>query len=108
MRLWLQVRTLKIQRIRSICQISRTRPQTNLVNLNLESNSPWQAAGKKEKLDVERRLFVCETTQLTDFVEKINKTSCCSTPDCDGMYRSVDFFQGRYLFAALYLFFAQC
>ena len=57
-----------------------------------ESNSPSQAAGKKEKLDVERRLFVCETTQLTDFVEKINETSCCSTPDCDGMYRSVDFF----------------
>ena len=73
-----------------------------------ESNSPSQAAGKKEKLDVERRLFVCETTQLTDFVEKINETSCCSTTDCDGMYRSVDFFQCRYLFAALYLFFAQC
>ena len=29
MRLWLQVRRLKIQRIWSICQISKTRPQTN-------------------------------------------------------------------------------
>ena len=58
-----------------------------------ESNSPSQAAGKKEKLDVERRLFVCETTQLTDFVEKINETSCCSTPDCDGIIDPLIFFK---------------
>ena len=57
-----------------------------------ENNSPSQAAGQKEKLDVECHLFVCETTQLTDFVDKINETSCCSTPDCDGIYRSVDYF----------------
>ena len=53
-----------------------------------ENNSLSQAARKKAKLEVEHRLFVCETTQLTDFVDKINETSCCSTPDCDGMYRS--------------------
>ena len=57
-----------------------------------ENNSPSQAARQKEKLDVECHLFVCETTQLTDFVDKINETSCCSTPDCDGIYRSVDYF----------------
>ena len=57
-----------------------------------ENNSPSQAARKKAKVDVECHLFVCETTQLTDFVNKINETSCCSTPDCNGMYRSADYF----------------
>ena len=114
MRFWLQVRRLKIQRIRSLklpdikdsppdepgCS-GKKRKWSN----KEENNSPSQAARKKAKVDVECHLFVCETTQLTDFVDKINETSCCSTPDCNGMYRSADyflcFFQCRYLFAAL-------
>ena len=68
-----------------------------------ENNSPSQAARKKAKLEVEHRLFVCETTQLTDFVDKINETSCCSTPDCDGMYRSVDYFLSVFFKASICL-----
>lgn len=100
MRLWLQVRRLKIQRIQSSCQISKTRPQTNLVVQERRESGATrrriiplsQAARKKAKVDVECHLFVCETTQLTDFVNTINETSCCSTPDCNGMYRSADYF----------------
>lgn len=32
----------------------------------------------------ERQLFVCESTQLASFLESINKTSRCSTDDCNG------------------------
>lgn len=35
-------------------------------------------------LEVERRLFVCESTQLMDMVHQINLTSKCSTPKCNG------------------------
>lgn len=35
-------------------------------------------------LEVERRLFVCESTQLMDMVEQINVTSKCSTLECHG------------------------
>ena len=35
-------------------------------------------------LEVERRLFVCKSTQLMDMVEQINVTSKCSTPECHG------------------------
>ena len=70
---------------------------------NEENNSPLQAAGKKAKLDMERHLSVCETTQLIDFVDKINETSCCSTPDCDGMYRSVDYFLSVFFNAGICL-----
>ena len=68
-----------------------------------ENNSPSQAAGKKAKLDIKCHLFVCETTQLTDFVDKINETSCCSTPDCDGMYQSVDYFLSVFFNAGICL-----
>lgn len=34
--------------------------------------------------ECERRMFVCETPQLLDFVDQINRTSKCSTPSCEG------------------------
>lgn len=39
---------------------------------------------KRIGVAVERRFFVCESTQLMDMVEQINSTSRCSTPDCNG------------------------
>ena len=51
-----------------------------------ENIGPSQADARVAKVDTERRLFVCETTQLTDFVDNINETSRCSTPDCNGTY----------------------
>lgn len=38
----------------------------------------------REMEDVEQRLFVCESSQVMKFVEDINKTSTCSTLNCDG------------------------
>ena len=35
-------------------------------------------------VEVERRLFVCESTQLMDLIHQINSSSKCSTPDCNG------------------------
>ena len=35
--------------------------------------------------EVERRLFVCESSQIMDLVEQVNATSKCSTSDCKGM-----------------------
>lgn len=35
-------------------------------------------------LEVERRFFVCESTQLMDMIHQINSTSKCSTPKCNG------------------------
>ena len=43
-----------------------------------------QPVAKKMKKDVERRLFVTESSQLMDFVEQVNRMLCCSTPDCPG------------------------
>ena len=34
--------------------------------------------------EMERRLFVCESTQLMDMVDQINQTCKCSTSDCNG------------------------
>ena len=36
------------------------------------------------EVELERRLFVCESTQLMDMVEQINASSKCSTPECSG------------------------
>ena len=36
--------------------------------------------------EMERRLFVSESTQLMDFVQQINKTSKCFTPNCNGKF----------------------
>ena len=36
------------------------------------------------EVELERRLFGCESTQLTDLVEQINASSKCSTPECSG------------------------
>lgn len=35
---------------------------------------------------MERRLFICESTQLMDLVQQINSTSRCSTIDCNGKF----------------------
>ena len=37
-------------------------------------------------LKVERQLCVCESLQIIRLIEDINKTSCCSTPDWNGMF----------------------
>lgn len=47
-----------------------------------DKKSKGKGCGKTE--NVERRLFVCESTQVTKFVEDINKTSRCSTLHCKG------------------------
>lgn len=39
---------------------------------------------KAKGLKMNRRFFVCESTQLTDFVEQINATTNCSTDGCNG------------------------
>ena len=36
--------------------------------------------------EMERRLFVCESSQLMDLVQQINDTSKCSTSDCNGKF----------------------
>ena len=38
----------------------------------------------EKKVEIERRLFVCESTQLMDLIHQINSTSKCSTPKCNG------------------------
>ena len=35
-------------------------------------------------VEVERRLFICESTQLMDLIHQINSSSKCLTPDCNG------------------------
>ena len=43
---------------------------------------------KNSHHEVEQRLCVCESTQICKFVEDINKSSRCSTEECDGMFFS--------------------
>ena len=40
-------------------------------------------------LKVERQLCVCESSQIIRLIEDINKTSRCSTPDCNGMFQEL-------------------
>lgn len=40
----------------------------------------------QEPLEVERQLCVCESSQIICLIEDVNKTSCCSTPKCNGMF----------------------
>ena len=49
-----------------------------------DEDSSAEPQPKKCKTDIERRFFVSESTQLLDFVKQVNRTSCCSTPDCRG------------------------
>ena len=49
-----------------------------------DEDSSAEPQPKKCKTDIERRFFVSESTQLLDFVEQVNRTSCCSKPDCRG------------------------
>ena len=51
---------------------------------------PYRKIAKRDAsavkaVEVERQFAVCESTQITSFVEDINKTSLCSTPNCNGM-----------------------
>ena len=49
------------------------------------SDEPDESSDKnKGCLEIERRLFVCESTQRMDVVKQINATSQCSTPECNG------------------------
>ena len=36
--------------------------------------------------NMERRLFVCESTEVLDLVHQINQMSKCSTKDCNGRW----------------------
>jgi len=36
------------------------------------------------EMEMERRFFVCESTQITKLIDQVNSTSKCSTPDCNG------------------------
>ena len=49
-----------------------------------EEDSSAEPPPKKCKMDIELRFFVSESTQLFDFVEQVNRTCCCSIPDCRG------------------------
>ena len=49
-----------------------------------DEDSSAELQPKKCKTDIEPRFFVSESRQLLDFVEQVNRTSCCSTPDCRG------------------------
>ena len=40
-------------------------------------------------LKVERQLCVCESSQIISLIEDINKTSRCSTPDCNGTFHEL-------------------
>ena len=49
------------------------------------SDEPDELSDKnKSCLEIKRRLFVCESTQLMDMVKQINATSQSSTPECNG------------------------
>ena len=37
-----------------------------------------------ETRPIDRQMFVAESTQVTAFVDGVNRTSCCSTQDCSG------------------------
>ena len=49
-----------------------------------DEDSSAEPQPKKCKTNIEQRFFVSESTQLLDFVKPVNRTSCCSTPDCRG------------------------
>ena len=50
--------------------------ETDNKSRNMESES--------EPEEMENRMFVCQTPQLLDFIEQINRTSQCATPGCKG------------------------
>ena len=59
-----------------------------------DSNNEYQPGDKpggstlvsNKGMEVERRLVVCESTQITRLVDDINKTSRCSSNGCNGMF----------------------
>ena len=56
----------------------------------MPSSEGEEMKGSQMKLwkgeEMERRLFVCESSQLMDLVQQINDTSKCSTTDCNGKF----------------------
>ena len=50
--------------------------------------------------EMERRLFVCESSQLMALVQQINDTSKCSTSYCNGKF--LDFFFNSIIFLDLF------
>ena len=56
------------------------------------STSQTTETKKCKQLEVEQRLFVCESTQLCKFVDDINKTSRCSTTECNGKHTCMFYF----------------
>lgn len=44
------------------------------------------AVSAVDEVEVEHQFVVCESTQITSFVDDINRTSRCSTSECNGTY----------------------
>ena len=53
-----------------------------------EEKAEWTKASGSSKvssgIEIELRLFVCESTRVMDMVEQFNATSKCSTDSCNG------------------------
>ena len=62
---------------------SKTAGHSKSSKAESDDDSSAEPQPKKCKTDMEWQFFVSEATQL-DFVEQINRTNCCSTPDCRG------------------------
>jgi hypothetical protein len=50
------------------------------------SEEDVDSSGAVNSVLMERRLFVCESSQLMDLVNQINETSRCATIDCNGKF----------------------
>lgn len=59
------------------------KPDPSSKRLKMVREEPLQ-----NPLKVERQLCVCESSQIIRLIEDINKTSRCSTPDCNGMFHA--------------------
>ena len=54
------------------------------------SRKLWKSECKKP-VEVERQLVICETSQITSFVDDVNGTSRCSTLNCNGTFANIQF-----------------
>lgn len=61
-------------------------PSRDVKKRKLQSSDEPDKSSDKNKgcVEIERLLFVCESTQLMDMMEQINATSHCLTPECCG------------------------
>ncbi|XP_028513659.1 uncharacterized protein LOC110234965 isoform X2 [Exaiptasia diaphana] len=64
---------------------SSSEPDTDEFRGSSEESDHEQQGDDNLCVKMERRLFVCETTQLMDLVDQINQTSRCCTIDCNGI-----------------------